>query len=245
MNSHVILKFAAAILGAAFVCFATGCGSGDGEDAAAPAEANVTAGNGPGVTVDVSEGRPTGQEATDGQTQPLSTVDLYPEVVFKTSEGEFTVRLNAEKAKYTVQNFLQNYVDRQGYDQTIFHQVEEGRMAVGGAFTPDLAPRPKRAMLLSEADNGLSNRRGTIAMVRDPGDPNSAQNQFFFNLSENAGLDHKGYDSPEEYGYCVFGEVVEGMEVVDRIGAVEVAERDGFQKLPVRTVLIESVRRLR
>jgi cyclophilin family peptidyl-prolyl cis-trans isomerase len=245
MNPHVILKVAAAILGAALICFSTGCGSGESGDTAVPTETMSATDNVPDVAVDLADVQPRGQDPTVGQTQPVSTVDLYPEVVFKTSEGEFTVRLNAEKAKYTVQNFLENYVDRGGYDNTIFHQVEEGSMAIGGAFSPELAPRPKRAMLRSEADNGLSNRRGTIAMVRDPRDPNSAQNQFFFNLSDNSALDHKNYDTPEGYGYCVFGEVVKGMEVVDRIGAAEVAERDGFEKLPVRTVLIESVRRLR
>jgi peptidyl-prolyl cis-trans isomerase B (cyclophilin B) len=225
----------------ALACFAAGCGSGESQSPSDPGEAPLDGG---GTDTDVSAAPDAGQQSK--ASKPAAAASKDPRVLIKTSEGDITVRLHAKKAPRTVDNFLQNYVDRGFYDKTIFHQVEEGFLIVGGAFSPDLEARPTRAPIFNEAaESQLGNRRGTIAMARDPADPHSASNQFFFNLADNGDLDHKNRESAEGFGYCVFGEVVEGVDVLDRIANTPVAEREGFAALPVRTVLIESVRRLR
>jgi cyclophilin family peptidyl-prolyl cis-trans isomerase len=237
-----IILLAAAV---SFACVVAGCGGGD-QSSQAPS-ANLSAGENPAAAGDVSEAGRTSpaSEATDPGAPPKAQADLHPEVVFKTSEGTFKVKLDREKAPITVDNFLSNYVDKGYYDNTIFHQVEKGFMALAGAFTPEFEAKPTRAEIFCEAYNELKNRRGTIAMARDPGFPHTASNQFFFNLADNPGLDHVSRESSEEYGYCVFGEVVEGVEVLDRIAEVPVEDREGFHAVPARTVLIESVRQVR
>ncbi len=222
-----------------------GCGSGDGQT-----ESPATAISGGGGETGTAGATPGTTSSLDPPITPIEPPrvpqeDLFPKVVFKTSEGVIKVRLNREKARATVDNFLQNYVDREYYDNTIFHHVDKDFMALGGAFSPDLEAKAKRAEIYSEAHNGLKNHRGTIAMARDPAFAHTATNQFFFNLVDNPDLDHIGRENSKEYGYCVFGEIVEGAEVLDKIAEVEVEDRDGFGALPVRTVLIESVRRLR
>jgi len=168
-----------------------------------------------------------------------------PEVVIKTSLGEIRLQLDAEKAPVTVDNFLANYVNRGFYDDTAVHYVAKDSMVLAGGYTADLEPKETRAYIRSEADNGLKNLRGTIAMVRDPEHIDSATSQFFVNLVDNPSLDHKDTESAENYGYCVFGKVIEGMDVVDRIAGVEVADKGDFPNTPVQPVVIESIQRSR
>lgn len=170
--------------------------------------------------------------------QPSREEQLHPKVVVATSQGQFTLQLDAEKAPITVANFLE-YVDRGFYNGTIIHQVSAGYVVQGGGYTESLEEKPTGPAIRNEAHNGLSNRRGTIAMARAADLIDSSTSQFFVNLSDNPTLDHKNTEA-DGYGYCVFGEVVEGLETVDQIGKSPV---DGGQ--PVKTVRIESVRRLR
>jgi cyclophilin family peptidyl-prolyl cis-trans isomerase len=192
-----------------------------------------------------SDGDNPGTVAGDGKTskQPQSHGPYYPTVTLKTNLGDLTIKLDPQAAPRTVNNFL-TYVENGFYDQTIFHQVDKGYVALGGAYTTDLSERAGRYPIPNEADNGRKNQRGTVAMARDPGDIDSSTCQFFINLSDNSHLDHRG-NTPEDYGYCVFGEVVEGLDVLEKISAVEVEDKDDFTKLPVETVLIESAYRAR
>ena len=163
-------------------------------------------------------------------------------VEFRTSLGDFVVELNPEKAPITVENFLK-YVDTKFYDGTIFHRVISNFMIQGGGFTEDLDPTPKqtRAPIRIESQNGLKNLRGAIAMART-GDPNSATAQFFINVVDNVGLD---YPKPDGHGYAVFGKVVKGMDVVDKIRNSPTESKGGpFTDAPVETVVIKSARRV-
>jgi peptidyl-prolyl cis-trans isomerase A (cyclophilin A) len=161
-------------------------------------------------------------------------------VAFETSEGRIVVEVKADKAPKTVANFLQ-YVNDGFYDGTIFHRVISGFMIQGGGFTPNMVQKPTRAAVPIESTNGLKNVRGALAMART-GDPNSATAQFFINVVDNAMLD---YPRPDGYGYTVFGDVVEGMEVVDRIKAVPTGSRGSFQDVPVTPVVIKTARVLK
>jgi len=140
-----------------------------------------------------------------------------PQVKFETTLGNFTVKLDRAKAPVTVKNFL-NYVKEGHYNGTIFHRVIPGFMAQGGGFGTDFKQKPTHQAIKIEADNGLKNNRGTIAMART-NDPNSATSQFFINFKNNDFLNHTG-PTPQGWGYAVFGEVVEGMEVVDEMAKV-------------------------
>ena len=164
-------------------------------------------------------------------------------VVIETSLGSITVRLDAEKAPLTVDNFL-SYVEEGHYDQTIFHQVLEGQGIVGGGFTVDLTEKPTRTAIRNEAHNGLKNLSGTIAMVRQPDRIDSATSQCFFNLADNPELDHQDR-TLAGYGYCVFGKVTKGLSVLEKIGQVGVSISDQFEALPVETVMINSIQRIR
>ncbi len=161
-----------------------------------------------------------------------------PRVLLATSLGEIEVELNEEKAPTSVQNFLQ-YVDKGFYDGVQFHRVIPGFMVQTGGFTADMQQKDTAAPIRNEADNGLHNVRGTLAMARTS-DINSATSQFFINLTDNAFLDHGRRD----FGYAVFGKVVRGMEVVDQISRVRTGNRGMHQNVPVEPVLIESARRL-
>lgn len=166
-----------------------------------------------------------------------------PLVKIDTSAGPITVELDPEHAPLTVENFL-SYVESGHYDQTLFHQVVEGYMVLGGGYTADMTEKPVQTPVRNEAHNGLSNRRGTIAMARQFDAIDSSTSQFFINLGDNTALDHKSR-TPEEYGYCVFGRVVEGMDVVDRISKVQVRNADGFEMMPAQHVMIKSATRMR
>jgi peptidyl-prolyl cis-trans isomerase A (cyclophilin A) len=160
-----------------------------------------------------------------------------PRVVLSTSEGDITLELNAAKAPKTVENFLA-YVKSGHYDGTIFHRVIDGFMIQGGGFTPDMKQKPTKAPIALESKNGLKNERGTIAMARTSV-PDSATSQFFINVVDNPRLD---YPNPDGHGYAVFGRVVAGMDVVDRIRAVPTTSVAGHQNVPAKPVLIRSAR---
>jgi len=173
-----------------------------------------------------------------------------PRVTLNTSQGEIVIELNEARAPATAANFLE-YVDAGFYDGTVFHRVIRGFMIQGGGFTLDgerngLQQKKTRAPIRNEADNGLENRRGTIAMART-GNPHSATAQFFINLVDNRSLNHSG-KTPRGWGYTVFGEVVEGMDTVDRIAAVATGTQrlngQPARNVPREPVLIESARRV-
>ena len=162
-----------------------------------------------------------------------------PVVVMETNHGTIKIELFADKAPITVKNFLQ-YVDDKHYDNTIFHRVIENFMIQGGGFEPGMKEKKTRPPIKNEAGNGLSNERGTIAMARTP-DPDSATAQFFINVRDNKGLDRA--NAADGVGYAVFGRVIEGMEVVDKIKKVETGVKGGHRDVPVKDVIIKSVRR--
>ena len=164
-----------------------------------------------------------------------------PKVSMETSKGAVVIELYTDKAPVSVENFLR-YVNDNAYDGTVFHRVIKGFMNQGGGFTPDLQKKPaKYPPIKNEADNGLKNKRGTIAMART-NDPNSATNQFFINTVDNAFLDHKDR-STRGWGYTVFGEVTEGMEVMDAIAATRTGPRGPFRSdVPLETIEIISIK---
>ena len=163
--------------------------------------------------------------------------DTLPRAQLKTSMGDIVVALYPDKSPKTVANFLQ-YVNDGFYAGTIFHRVIDGFMIQGGGFTIDFAQKPTRAAIENEAGNGVKNTRGTLAMART-GDPHSATAQFFINVADNASLDHTA-PTPSGFGYCVFGEVVEGIDVVDQIRKVPTKSRGPHQDVPVTSIVIES-----
>ncbi|HEB67645.1 MAG TPA: peptidyl-prolyl cis-trans isomerase [Gammaproteobacteria bacterium] len=163
----------------------------------------------------------------------------HPRVKIDTNLGSFVVELYPEKAPKTVENFLQ-YVRDGFYNGTIFHRVIDGFMIQGGGFTADFERKETRAPIINEADNGLKNTRGTIAMARTM-DPHSATAQFFINVKDNPFLDHTA-KTPRGWGYAVFGKVVEGMDVVDRIRKVRTGPGGMFPKdVPQEPVIIEKM----
>jgi peptidyl-prolyl cis-trans isomerase B (cyclophilin B) len=164
-----------------------------------------------------------------------------PKVVLETSKGKLVLELYAEKAPETVQNFLA-YVDAGYYNNTVFHRVIPNFMIQGGGFTADMQKKKTRAPIRNEADNGLPNQRGTIAMARTP-DPHSASAQFFINTKDNDFLNHNG-KTAQGWGYAVFGHVVEGMQVVDDISKVRTVTRGRFRDVPAEVVIISRAARL-
>ena len=153
-----------------------------------------------------------------------------------TSLGAITLELDAERAPKTVENFLR-YVKEGFYDGTIFHRVIDGFMIQGGGFTESMEQKPTHEPVENEAANGLKNAVYTIAMARTP-NPNSATAQFFINVADNGFLNHTA-PTPQGFGYCVFGRVVEGQDVVGKIGKVKTGNRAGHQDVPVDAVVIE------
>jgi len=164
----------------------------------------------------------------------------FPTIQFVTSAGVVVVELDMEKAPITAKNFLW-YIDNGHYDGTIFHQVIPDYMVLGGGYTKSYVEKPTQFWIRNEAYNGLKNLRGTIAMARRLEEADSSTCQFFFNLVDNPHLDHKSRQSAEQYGYCVFGRVIEGLEVVDRIGRVSITDKDSFKSTPQQPVVIEQV----
>ena len=160
-------------------------------------------------------------------------------VLMETSKGNITLELDQEKAPKTVENFLR-YADEGFYNDTIFHRVISGFMIQGGGLTAEMVKKPTHEPVTNEAKNGLKNVRGSIAMARTS-DPHSATSQFFINHKDNAALD---YPSRDGWGYCVFGKVTAGMDVVDAIAAVPTGVKNGRRNVPTESVFIKSVKRL-
>jgi cyclophilin family peptidyl-prolyl cis-trans isomerase len=184
------------------------------------------------------------------QTKPVQAPPLQPSaeapapgnpvVVMSTSLGDITLELFKDKAPVSVENFLQ-YVNEGFYTDTVFHRVRKGFMIQGGGFTAALFEKPTRGPILNEATNGLNNVRGTIAMARRQA-LRSATSQFYINVVDNRALDHTGF-SPVDYGYAVFGRVLSGMEVADRIAAVPTTTKgDGMEDVPIEPVFIKGVK---
>ncbi len=157
-------------------------------------------------------------------------------VTLHTNHGDITLELFENEAPETVRNFL-GYVTSGFYDGTIFHRVIDGFMIQGGGFEPGMKQKTTGAPVRNEADNGVKNARGTIAMARTS-DPHSATAQFFINVADNAFLDHRSPDA-QGWGYCVFGKVVEGMDAVDRIRAAATGSRGFHEDVPVEDIIIE------
>jgi cyclophilin family peptidyl-prolyl cis-trans isomerase len=168
---------------------------------------------------------------------PAAQSPAGPVVILDTTAGAITIQLYADKAPDSVQNFLE-YVRDGFYSGTIFHRVVPGYVVQGGGYTPELVEKSTRPPVRNEATNGLTNARGTVAMARTSA-VRSATSQFFINLANNARLDHRGL-APDDYGYAVFGRVIAGMDVVDRIGAVPTTSRDGMDDVPVTPIVIKS-----
>ena len=167
---------------------------------------------------------------------PTAPLDPTPHVALKTSMGEIVLELDQQKAPKSVANFLQ-YVKSGYYKGTVFHRVIDGFMIQGGSFDKNMKQKATKAPVKNEAQNGLQNVTYSIAMART-GDPHSATSQFFINVGDNGALDYPGRDG---FGYTVFGKVVSGMDVVDKIKAVPVADKGPHQNVPVTPVVIESV----
>jgi cyclophilin family peptidyl-prolyl cis-trans isomerase len=171
---------------------------------------------------------------------PCAAQGPNPQVVVETSLGQVRVELFANKAPLSVKNFL-HYVDEKFYDALVIHRVIKGFMVQGGGLTEDLKDKPGRPPVANEAGNGLPNARGTLAMARTAA-PDSATSQFFINLKDNPFLDRD--KAPDKAGYAVFGRVIDGMDVVDKISGVKTGARGGHQDVPLEPVVIRSVRRV-
>jgi len=178
---------------------------------------------------------------------PLSTALFFlpaaaaenPTAVIQTSKGEIHIELFAEQAPLTVANFI-NYANNGFYDGTIFHRVISHFMIQGGGFTPEMEKKATGEPITNEANNGLSNKRGTIAMART-NEPHSATAQFFINVQDNMNLDYTGQTAPGGWGYAVFGRVTHGMEVVDEIRFVQTTRVGPYSDVPVEPVIIEHI----
>lgn len=218
-------RMAAVLLAGFLFPWCIGCGGGE-SDSPPPASIGTS-----------------GKAGTSAQDKTPAEDPLHPVVVMETSLGTMTLRLDAEHAPLTVDNFLA-YVEEGFYEGTVFHQIFRGQGVVGGGYTADGRLKSARSPIRNEADNGLKNRRGTIAMLRSPDSIDSAQSQFFINLADNELLDHRDR-TPEGYGYCVFGQVVEGLDVLDKIANVSVKDTPEMSCMPVEPVLIKSMRRVK
>jgi peptidyl-prolyl cis-trans isomerase B (cyclophilin B) len=166
-------------------------------------------------------------------------VNMHPTVKVKTTAGDFTIKLNAEVAPLSVENFL-SYANSGFYNGTIFHQVIPGFIALTGGYDTKYQLKATNSPVRNEAHKGLLNKRGSIALARQPDAVDSATSQFFINLADNTPLDYTG-DDPEQYGYSVFGEVTDGMEVIDKIAKCQVANMGQLQNVPTQQIVIQSM----
>ncbi len=182
------------------------------------------------VTFVGSTGLTPAQETPVSETKPVK-------VVMETSKGTIEIELDAAKAPGSVANFVK-YVKKGHYDGLIFHRVIPDFMIQGGGFTSDMQQKKTDAPIQNEAANGLKNVKGTLAMARTP-DPHSASSQFFINLKDNSFLDYPGQDG---WGYCVFGKVTKGLEVIDQIAAVQTTTKGGHRDVPAEAVTIKSAK---
>ncbi len=220
---------------------AGGCGIGgtsaEGKDKKSANAADT------GKTSDPAEATP------QSPSPPNVTPDLdHPVVEIDTSKGKITVELDRKSAVNTVDNFL-NYVNSSFYDQTVIHQVFKDQAIMAGGYDTKMAAKPARTPIYNEAANGRKNLRGTIAMYRRPDVIDSAASQFFINVADNPVLDYKDR-TPQGYGYCVFGKVTKGMEVVDAINAAELRntklnDTTTLERTPAVPIIVMSIRRIR
>lgn len=218
------------------VILATGCGGNSASPPAASIEGSPSVND-----------SPIAQSTLASSTAPApmeKKPQVDPIVIIRTSQGDLKVQLFVQKAPQTVDNFLRNYVNRGYYEQTIIHHVDKNSMVAAGGFTPDLQAKENRAPVFNESSNGLKNTRGTLAMARDPELAHSATSQFFFNLVDNSGLDFVGEGDDGEFGYCVFGQVLEGIDVLDKIAQVPVAPQGDFPAVPTEPVIIQNIQQV-
>ena len=230
----ILLTLALVVLAA---CWLTGCGGG-----AAPEQTSQAAASTPG-TDSADPALPVTATSTRPRPAPPKPVD--PIVLLHTSAGDIQIQLFIEKAPRTVDNFLRNYALRQFYDGTVFHHVEAGSMIIGGGYTEQLEPKETRAPVFNESQNALKNTRGMVAMIRDPDNTHSATSQFFINLADNPALDFESDESDAAWGYCVFGEVIAGMDVIDRIAQTSVTQQGDFASVPAEPIIITSIEQIR
>lgn len=172
-------------------------------------------------------------------TSTEKPMNLRPVVIIETSMGTIKAELWADSAPITVKNFLK-YTDEKHYDGLIFHRVMQGFMIQGGGFDPSMKEKPTHAPIKNEASTKKKNNRGTLAMARTRV-VDSATSQFYINLTNNEFLNHRD-KTPDGFGYCTFGKVLDGMKVVDKIAAVRVGNTAGHQNVPVTPVIIKSIR---
>lgn len=208
------------------------------------AAAGRTSAEGAGNALPDTRQQPPGRGRGAVQAPPLQAPEPVPApgnpiAVISTSLGDMTVELFKDRAPVSVENFVQ-YASEGFYDGTVFHRVMPKFMIQGGGLTPSLAEKPTRPPIQNEATNGLRNVRGTIAMARKQA-LRSATSQFYINVADNRMLDHTGY-SPDEFGYAVFGRVLSGMEVADRISNLPTTTRESMENVPAEPVVITSVR---
>jgi cyclophilin family peptidyl-prolyl cis-trans isomerase len=213
-----------------------GCGQ-SGSNGPNPA-ADTPAANIAGGKTSLSSTKPGNAPLKNNEADPL-----HPAVLLETSLGDITVTLDREKAPRTVDNFLE-YVNETYYQGTIIHQVVKGHHILAGGYDANYVEKQSHPPILNEAHNGLKNVRGTIAMARSPDDVNSATCQFFINVADNPSLDFRERTA-DGYGYCVFGQVTEGMEVVDRIAETQVHDSDAFERTPSKAVVISATRQIK
>jgi peptidyl-prolyl cis-trans isomerase A (cyclophilin A) len=212
--------------------FAGGCGKPSAEDDSSP-------------TAAINKSEQTGSTSGGTQAGAKKLDPLHPVILVETTMGNIKIRLDAEKSQITVTNFL-SYVRESFYSQTIVHQVYKGQGILAGGYDVGRKENPVRTPIRNEAENGLKNRRGTIAMVRQPNAIDSATTQFMINVADNSALDFKksSTDDPQAYGYCVFGEVIEGMDVVDKINESPVEDIGDFERTPSPLIIINSIRKI-
>jgi cyclophilin family peptidyl-prolyl cis-trans isomerase len=217
------------LLAALLLGLTAGCGPYTSTPNQSPTEGTTATGESGTGTETKTEG---GSASAAAGTTPVN-------VVMETSKGAIELELYPDKAPVTVENFLK-YVKKGQYDGTIFHRVIPTFMIQGGGYTKDMEEKPTDLEIKNEAGNGLKNERGTLAMARK-GDPDSASAQFYINVKDNPPLDHQD-DSVSGYGYCVFGRVTKGMDVVDAIKSVSTKSVGPMDDVPVEPVLIKSVK---
>lgn len=222
-----------------------GCGKAEpgGPSSSRPAPAVERAGDATSSASDSARETSPLAEAEPTSTAPRAGERRTdrPTVVFETNLGDILVELDPNAAPRTVANFL-DYVDRGAYRGSILHQVVAGYLVLGGGYDEELSPLPAGPTIPNEAANGLTHRRGTLAMARPLESIDGAARQFFFNLADNPSLDHRG-ETPETFGYCVFGRVIAGWDVLDRVAAVPVESRGRWEMLPSDPMVIRAVRR--
>ncbi|MEZ5534364.1 MAG: peptidylprolyl isomerase [Thiolinea sp.] len=209
----------------------SGCGGSEINTSTTATAAETTAGNQQGTAVAQENAQPTEQK-TSGDTMS------NPKVLIETSKGNITVELDAKNAPNTTENFIA-YVKDGFYDGTIFHRVIPNFMIQGGGMNPDMSEKANKGPIQNEANNGLTNDRGTLAMARTP-NPHSASSQFFINVADNSFLNFKN-ESMQGWGYAVFGKVTDGMDVVDAIVAVKTGNHGAHQDVPVEPVTMDKV----